>query len=1500
MSPALHEFAPGEQVADRFDIIRRIGEGGMSVVYLAHDRQTHQVVALKVLKEEIIQRGYVHLLASEFSLISRLHHPALIEILDFFHPPGGAPFLVMEYVDGPELLTFLARMSLEEKARVLADVLRGLGYLHARGYVHLDLKPSNILVTREGRLKLTDFGLAGIFHRGMSVPMGTLLYLPPEVIQNAPVDHRADLYSLGLIFYRVFTGRFPFSARGVREVMQFHLEGTPTPPVMLGSLPVELSDLILRMLEKDPLKRPQSTFEVLKDLGRALRIHLPLETPESRESYLYPDRLVGREKEIQAFRKYLHHLVNELASVPVLWISGPKGSGKSRLLEEFWRISALKGVQFRILRADAADPLEPLREFLPTTVPREQIASLAHLLAERSQQQPMILAFDDLTQLPHTLQEFLRTLLEHRMMPHLGILLVVDQEAERSGRLPRFLEERLRHMPVERLELDFLTREEVGLLIESMLGDRLPQEVVNLLYERNGGSPYWIQETLRYLVDRGLLRREGAGWMLVEPSPQALEELLPSPDQLFAYRFGHLEETERRVLEVMALHRFPIALPTLRDVLDLPEDTLRSVMGSLQQKGWVEENRAQGEHYRLVQPPLRRLIQQTLGKRHRRALHRKLAVWYRKQQVDPRFEIWHLFAGGQKREARRVLEDWLEDKYAHQTLRSAEEFLEQLMGLEGAGDSWLLERLVELQFMQGRYESVVQRADQIAASSHPLPLLYLARSLVYLERTKEARGLLEQVRGRRLPRKARVQLRFLAFQLLEETLPTVRTLDPMERREDTLLRIWRGTHEGENFPRETVEQLLDGQDKLPLHLRLQSLLVGVQVALREGWLMLAERLLQELRSFLTHEMNLWGVMQLEWLSGEHAYRKGEWMTALAYLDRALRYAERLHLSRSRRFLLSRMAHLYWRMGDWSRARKSLLRAGLIAESQLGEVPLALLEIPEPLMPRDPLPERFQLLRTVREHMENSEEEARQMLQEAMHQGVFSAFPVLEPDLLYLFGTLYPHAREEVWERALDLAEHRGDRWLAAVLNLSMAELYAPHDRRMAMNLLHRSLEHMLEMHRLTLPEDRDALRKSSPLQALQGKIQGLFQHLLDFRDPRSLEFFQRILGRVPASSTLSHVGEGTADLLTTTMMDEASIQSLIRLTLVMSNVMDREEDLSLLLDVILEHLHADRGVLLWKESDGEWRTMARLDRTKGAHRDVEPIQELVEEMERTENPVLVEDVLLHPWKKEIPHTDAHTLFCLPLKRKGNLVGLLYAEADKPMYRSRSLWSPFLDLMLRNLTLAVENVRLTAKLQESFKVALRVLVSSLEARDAYTIGHSENVRELCIRLGERLGLSRKELDTLEIAAILHDVGKIGIPDNILLKKGQLTPEEFERVKEHTLIGERIVAQIPGMQEVARMIRSHHERWDGSGYPDGLSGEAIPFLARVIAVCDVYDALVSLRPYREALANEDALRIMERESGRHFDPGILEAFLNLMREEQEMGYAIYRRRGLAMGR
>ncbi len=150
---------------------------------------------------------------------------------------------------------------------------------------------------------------------------------------------------------------------------------------------------------------------------------------------------------------------------------------------------------------------------------------------------------------------------------------------------------------------------------------------------------------------------------------------------------------------------------------------------------------------------------------------------------------------------------------------------------------------------------------------------------------------------------------------------------------------------------------------------------------------------------------------------------------------------------------------------------------------------------------------------------------------------------------------------------------------------------------------------------------------------------------------------------------------------------------------------------------------------------------------------------------------------------------------------------------------------------------------------------------MEEKDPYTKNHSKNVALISLALADRLGLGDKEKKLLEEAALLHDIGKIGVSDEILNKKGKLTPQEFDIVKKHTEIAYNIFSDINGAELLAKIIRHHHERMDGSGYPDGLKGEEIPLLSRIIAVADVFDALTSDRPYRPAMSYDEAIKVME---------------------------------------
>jgi putative two-component system response regulator len=215
-----------------------------------------------------------------------------------------------------------------------------------------------------------------------------------------------------------------------------------------------------------------------------------------------------------------------------------------------------------------------------------------------------------------------------------------------------------------------------------------------------------------------------------------------------------------------------------------------------------------------------------------------------------------------------------------------------------------------------------------------------------------------------------------------------------------------------------------------------------------------------------------------------------------------------------------------------------------------------------------------------------------------------------------------------------------------------------------------------------------------------------------------------------------------------------------------------------------------------------------------------------------------------------------------------------------------------------LSRPVDRTELLARVRSLLKLKLRTdeleraesvlftLAQSIEGKDPYTHGHCERLAEYSVRLGEHLKLSEEQLIALHRAGVVHDVGKIAVPDAILLKPGRLTAEEWTLIKEHPVVGERICAPLKSFRFVLPIIRHHHEKFDGSGYPDGLWGEAIPVTARVLQVVDVYDALTTDRPYKKAFSVTDALQTMKQEVAKGWwDPHIFEYFEELVRSGTE---------------
>jgi len=202
-----------------------------------------------------------------------------------------------------------------------------------------------------------------------------------------------------------------------------------------------------------------------------------------------------------------------------------------------------------------------------------------------------------------------------------------------------------------------------------------------------------------------------------------------------------------------------------------------------------------------------------------------------------------------------------------------------------------------------------------------------------------------------------------------------------------------------------------------------------------------------------------------------------------------------------------------------------------------------------------------------------------------------------------------------------------------------------------------------------------------------------------------------------------------------------------------------------------------------------------------------------------------------------------------------------------------------ELALVNRNLKMRTNDLVDQQRSLFLSTVKSLASAIDAKDEYTRHHSTRVTDFSLKIAAKMGFSEKELGELELAAVLHDVGKIAVPESILNKPGKLTNEEFKLIQEHPVRGEAILSPVIELKEIGRIVRAHHERYDGTGYPDKLKGREIPLGARIMAIADTYDSITSERPYRKAASHRYAVKEIIGCSGTQFDPEVVENFLEI---------------------
>ena len=325
------------------------------------------------------------------------------------------------------------------------------------------------------------------------------------------------------------------------------------------------------------------------------------------------------------------------------------------------------------------------------------------------------------------------------------------------------------------------------------------------------------------------------------------------------------------------------------------------------------------------------------------------------------------------------------------------------------------------------------------------------------------------------------------------------------------------------------------------------------------------------------------------------------------------------------------------------------------------------------------------------------------------------------------------------------------------------------------------------------------------------------------------------------------------------------------------------------MDTLIELMRAERGFLMLRESNGELavriaRGIAHINLEEEAFK---VSRTIVRKVIESGEPILTNNAQDDPRfeaQLSIAAFQLRSILCAPLKIKNELIGVIYVDnrARSGIFQENELG--MIKAFADQAAVAIDNARLfddlqasTRELQEAYQATLEGWVQALDMRDKETEGHTQRVTILTERLARSMGVGGVPLINITRGALLHDIGKMAIPDGILLKPGPLTDDERALVQKHPQYAYDMLKRIDFLLPAIDIPYCHHEKWDGTGYPRGLKGEEIPFAARIFPVIDVWDALISDRPYRKALPHAEVKARIKADSGKHFDPRVVEAFL-----------------------
>ena len=558
----------GTVVGTRYTVSDRLGAGGMAVVYRAADQVTGRDWALKVMTEALLgdaeaQRRF----KGEHRVMAALDHPGIPKVQDLGLTGEGLPFFAMELVEGASL-EHEGPWSPEQVKALAGELLPILGHLHRRGLVHGDLKGENLMRDAQGALKLMDFGLAGPAGARPNGLEGTVSHLAPELIQRGKADLRSDLYAVGVILYKLLTGKLPFEAAGPAEVLKLHVGAVPASPRKhVPDLPSDLESLVMRLLAKRPQDRPQSANEVMRALGLPAdeedTLAIPLQGP-----------FVGRQALMGELLATVGEAANGSRPKPVALVGLP-GVGKSRLLEEL-------GAQSRLMdltTATGACPADPTPFGAWIDLSRDLLAlgravAPEHATALQQAIAPLTGGGAAGTGDPAQVLRVAVTRVLEAVAGGRGLVVMLDdwhRADPPSQTLLTQIMQATERTPIawiatsaapvggafDEKALTELAPDETAQLVASAVGaSEVPKAVVEQIFESSRGNPRFAEDLLRFLLATKQLVRKQAGWVLVEGGAGKLPSGLQA---LYQARLADVPAGARQLAETLAVHGGPLA-----------------------------------------------------------------------------------------------------------------------------------------------------------------------------------------------------------------------------------------------------------------------------------------------------------------------------------------------------------------------------------------------------------------------------------------------------------------------------------------------------------------------------------------------------------------------------------------------------------------------------------------------------------------------------------------------------------------------------------------------------------------------------------------------------------------------------------------------------------------------------------------------------------------------------------------------------------------------------